>query len=261
VSELQLEIDGPVARLVINRPDKRNALSQQMWDQLADLALSVGDDPAVRILLIGSSAPGVFCAGADIDEYRRNAGDVEWGMASEARVSRALEAIRALAVPSVAVVDGACVGGGCAIAVACDFRMVSDRSFFAITPARLGLVYPHRDITTLVDLVGSVAAKRMLFTGSRFDTEWALRVGLVDESHPAEHLAAAQDRLIAELTSVSPGSVRAMKEMVALVQAGVREPDERTRELAGAALRSADHREGVAAFLEKRTPHFTPAPR
>jgi enoyl-CoA hydratase/carnithine racemase len=261
VSELQLEIDGPVARLVISRPDKRNALSQRMWDQLADLVLTVGDDPTVRVLAISSSAAGVFCAGADIDEYRRHAGDVDWGLASEKRVSRALEAIGALGVPTVAVIDGACVGGGCAIAVACDFRMASDRSFFAITPARLGLVYPHSDITTLVDLVGGVAAKRMLFTGARFDAEWARGVGLVDELHPVDELPPALDRLVSALTSVSPGAVRSMKEMVGLVQAGVRAPTERTRQLAGEALRSADHREGVTAFLEKRPPQFTPGPR
>jgi enoyl-CoA hydratase/carnithine racemase len=257
MDELRLDLDGAVATITIRRPDKRNALTQQMWDELAVLATRVADSPAAHVLVVRSDVPGIFSAGADIGEYRRFAGDVAWGMASQARVGRALEGLRVLRIPTIAVIDGGCVGGGSSIALACDFRIASTSAFFAITPARLGLVFPHEDVTALVDLVGAAAAKRILFTGSRFEAEWALRSGFVDELHPSAELAAALDRWVDELTAVAPGSLRAMKEIIGLVRQGVRATTERSRNLVEEALASPDHREGVTAFLERRPARFT----
>ena len=257
MDELNLAITGGVATVSIDRPDKRNALTQQMWDELTELVRSAAADPSLRALVVRSAEPGVFSAGADINEYRRFAGDAAWGMASQARVAGALGAIRALPVPAVAVIDGACVGGGSGIALACDLRVASERSVFAITPAKLGLVFPHEDIAALVDLVGAATAKRILFTGFRFDARWARDRGFVDEVHPVEELDAAVDGLLAELTQVAPSSVRAMKRIVGLVQQGVRTMTPETERLVEAALRGADHREGVSAFLERRAAVFT----
>jgi len=254
--ELRLAIADGVATVWIDQPAKRNALTQKMWDELTVLMLAAGADPAVRALLVRSATPGVFSSGADIGEYREFAGDVDWGMASQGRVSRALGAIRTLSVPSIAVIDGPCVGGGSGIALACDLRIVSERSTFAITPAKLGLVFPHEDTAALVDLVGTAAAKRILLTGFRFDAQWALVRGFVDEVHPADELDAAVAALLAEIAAAAPTSVRAMKRVVELVQQGVRGATPETDELVESALRGADHREGVTAFLERRAAVF-----
>jgi enoyl-CoA hydratase/carnithine racemase len=260
MNELRLTVDDSVATIAIDRPDKRNALTQQMWDELATLVIRAGQDPSARVLQVRSAAPGVFSAGADIGEYRRFAGDVEWGLASQRRVGRALAAIRESPLPSIAVIDGACVGGGSGIALACDFRLVSSAAFFAITPARLGMVFPHEEIAHLIDLTGVAAAKRILLTGTRFDAQWALRTGFVDEVHAPADLDSAVQRLVGELTAVAPGSVRSMKRMIALAAAGVREPTEEIHRLTAEALAGPDHQEGVTAFLEGRTPVFTRSP-
>lgn len=257
MDELRLDMSASVATITIHRPEKRNALTQVMWDELTRLVRGAAAEPGARLVVVRSDVPGVFSAGADIGEYRSAAGDVEWGIASQARVGRALGALRSLSIPSIALIDGACVGGGSAIALSCDFRVASEDSFFAITPARLGLVFPHEDTAALVDLVGGSAAKRMLLTGSRVTADWALRTGLVDEVHPADSLDAALAAWTAELTATAPGSVQAMKRVVELVQQGVRTATPESRSLVECALRSADHREGVTAFLEQRPAHFT----
>lgn len=254
--ELRLTIVDGVATVWIDRRAKRNALTQQMWDQLTGLVHAASDNLAVRALLIRSAVPGVFSSGADINEYRDFAGDVDWGMSSQVRVGRALGAIRAVPVPAIAVIDGPCIGGGSGIALACDLRVASERSTFAITPAKLGLVFPHEDTTALVDLVGAATAKRILLTGFRFNAQWALARGFVDEVHPADQLDVAVDALMAEFMAMAPTSVRAMKRVVDLVQQGVRGATPETDELVERALRGADHREGVTAFLERRTAVF-----
>lgn len=256
MQELTLRTDAGVATVSIDRPDKRNALTQSMWDELTELMHAAAADPTLRTLVVRSATPGMFSSGADIGEYRSFAGDVEWGLASQARVARALGAIRALPVPTIAVIDGPCVGGGSGIALACDLRLASERATFAITPAKLGLVFPHEDTAALVELVGASTAKRILLTGFRFDAQWALARRFVDELHPVAELDAAVDALLAEFAAVAPTSVRAMKHIIGLVQQGVAAATPETDQLVEAALRGPDHREGVTAFLERRAAVF-----
>lgn len=257
MDELALTTDGPVATITIDRPAARNAITQEMWDELPRLAGRIVDADRARVVVIRSGTPGIFSAGADIREYRAHAGDVEWGIASQQRVSRAFAAIRRLPIPTVAVVDGACVGGGSGLAVACDLRIASERAFFAITPAKLGLVFSHHDTTLLVDLVGASAAKLLLFTGQSVDARRALAMGLVNAVHPVDDLDAGVAQVVGGISAVAPHSTRAMKQIIDLVEQGVREPTPHTEGLVEAALRSADHREGVSAFLERRPAVFT----
>ncbi len=179
---LRLERDDHVVSLILNRAERANAFTEEMWDGLPALVEQAGAMAAdgARVLVVRSAAERAFSAGADLEEYRAHADDAEWGLGNHDRVTRALDAVRDSALPTVAVIAGACVGGGAGLAVACDLRVCSDDSVFAITPARLGLVYPYADTLALVQLVGPSAARRMLLTGARFDAAWALRVGLVD---------------------------------------------------------------------------------
>jgi len=260
MQNLALETDGAVAALVVDRANKHNAFTQEMWHELPQILAKIHRLDDVRVLLIRSATPGIFCAGADVNEYREHAGDAKWGIQSQDRVARALASIRAIPVPTVAVIDGPCVGGGAGIALACDFRLSTERSAFAITPAKLGLVFPFEDIAALIALVGAADAKQMLFTGRRFDPHWALRTGFVNELHPSESIDAAAAELAAELASVAPGSVRGMKQMIAAVQAGHRESTPATDRIVAEALVGDDHLEGVTAFLERRPAHFRGRP-
>ena len=253
---IRLERTGQTVALVIDRAERRNALTQDMWEQVPVLLAPLADDPTIQLLVIRSATPGVFSAGADVVEYRDNAGDAVWGRQSQHRVESALQAIRDVSCPTLAVIDGACIGGGGGIALACDCRISSTRAIFGFPPAKLGLVFPIEDTVQLVRLIGPSAAKRMLFTGETFSAEWAQSAGFVDEMCDVEELESVVDRWITALTSTAPGSVRSMKRIIALVQDGLVGGNDETSEMIDAALRGAEHLEGVTAFLERRPANF-----
>lgn len=253
---LRVEREGPIARILIDRPDRRNALNQKMWNSLPPMIDRIVDEPGVKVLTIGSTTPGVFSAGADITEYRDHADDLDWSAASQKVVAHALSALACAEVPTVAAIDGPCFGGGAGIAVACDFRIATQRSTFAITPAKLGMVYPHTATVALVDLVGARHAKRMLFTGETMDAAEAEHIGLLDRVVPDDALVDALGSFIEPLLSASGMSARSMKRTIRLIEDGDRESSPRADSVVMEALRSADYREGVTAFLERRAPHF-----
>ncbi len=248
---LRLEIHGRVAHLVIDRPAKRNAFNQTMWDALPAFVAQAMADDAVRVLVLRSAPPGMFCAGADIAELSANATDPDWLLANQTAINRAQHDLTRAAKPTIALIDGDCVGGGCGLALACDFRVASARSRFGITPAKLGLVYPLHDTKLLVDLVGPAQAKRILFTGTLFDAAYAQRIGLIDEIADDAHV------LIDMLTAASGHSQRECKAMVRRILDGQVSDDDDTRGMFAGAFTGRDFREGVDAFLNKRKPDFS----
>lgn len=248
---LRLEILDRVAHLVIDRPAKRNAFDQAMWDALPALVAQAMAGDAVRVLVLRSAEPGVFCAGADIAELSANAADPDWLRANQAAINRAQYELTRAAKPTIALIDGDCVGGGCGVALACDFRLASARSRFGITPAKLGLVYPLHDTKLLVDLVGPANAKRMLFTGVLIDAATAHRIGLIDE------IADSAEALIATIVAASGHSQREGKVMIRRILNGQVGDDDETRSMFAAAFTGPDFREGVDAFFGKRKPDFS----
>lgn len=255
--EILIETQGGAVHLILNRAQKANALTQHMWDAIPELVSYAARLPGARALVLRSAADSVFSAGADVAEYRTNAGSVDWGLANHERVTRATDAIADCPLATVARIAGPCAGGAVGLVAACDFRICSDESLFTVPPARLGLVFPQSDTARLVDLIGASATKRLLLTAARMDARWALRVGLVDQSVHLEDLDAAVDQVIAQISAGAPVSIRAMKKTVALALAGVRTETAQTRELLVGALQHPDHAEGTAAFLERRSPRFS----
>ena len=247
---LRLETHGRVAHLVIDRADKRNALNQAMWEALPGLIAQAMADPAVRVLVLRSAEPGIFCAGADIGELAANAADPAWRAANQAAINRAQWELTRAAKPVIALIDGDCVGGGCGLTLACDLRMASARSRFGITPAKLGLVYPLHDTKLLVDIVGPANAKRMLFTGALLDAQEAYRIGLIDL------IGDDASGLIDAIVATSSHSHRHIKAMIRRILDGQSEDDDASRALFADAFEGADFKEGVDAFLTKRKAVF-----
>ena len=254
MEHLRLEHGGPVGRLLINRAAKRNAFDQAMWENLPRLVDEAMAKPALRVLLVQSATPGVFCAGADIGEFSARAPEAEWRAANQAAIRRTQVTLARAPKPVIAVVDGDCVGGGCGVALACDIRVASPRSRFGITPAKLGLVYPLHDTKLLVDVVGPAQAKRMLFSGGLLDAAEAHRIGLVDilEADPN----AAAEALAAQIASASPYSAQASKAIIRRILDGATDDDASSSAEFDAAFVGDDFREGVSAFLGKRRPIF-----
>ena len=256
---LTLVQKGPLVRLVLDRTDKANALTQAMWDAIPDLVARAESLPGARVLALESATQKVFCAGADVAEYRANAGSAEWGMANHIRVTAATDALHQCQLLTVAVVAGPCAGGGVGLASACDLRIADATAVFSVPPTRLGLVYPQADTARLVDLVGASATKWLLLTAAKVDAQWALAHGLADEVVAPAGLPAALDTLVSRVVAGAPVSVRAMKRTLEMALEGQRQENDETRALLGEALTHPDHHEGTAAFLERRRPDFGPA--
>lgn len=253
---VRLERHGQAVHLVIDRIDKANAFTQGMWDAVPELVAEAEATPGARVLVVRSATPAVFCAGADLAEYRANAADPSWGLANHVRVSAATAALHGCRLASLAVVAGACAGGGVGLVVSCDLRLATEDAVFAVPPARLGLVYPQADTARIVDLVGPSAAKLLLLTARWVDASWALRTGLVDEVVPIEGLTDATAGLVASLAAGAPVSIRGIKRTIDRAMSGVRDEDDVSRALLHEALSHPDHLEGVTAFLERRPPLF-----
>lgn len=251
---LRLEIDGPIARLLIDRAAKRNALDQPMWEALPGLVEAAMAAPAVRVLVVTSAQPGLFCAGADIAEFAAMSRDPDWRRRNQAAIRSTQVTLARAAKPVIAAIDGDCIGGGCGIALACDMRLASPRARFGITPAKLGLVYPLHDTKLLVDAVGPAQAKRILFTAALLDAAEAQRIGLADIV--ADDLEAAVAALAASIVAVSPHSQQASKAIVRRILDGAADDDMASSGQFDAAFDGADFQEGVAAFLAKRKPAF-----
>jgi enoyl-CoA hydratase/carnithine racemase len=247
---LTLTINGPIATLAIDRAAKRNAFNQAMWDALPDLLAKAMADPAVRLMMLASAADGVFCAGADIGELLANKDDAAWRTANQAAINRAQYELARAAKPTIAFIDGDCVGGGCGLALACDIRVATPRARLGITPAKLGLVYPLHDTKLLTDLVGPGQAKRMLFTGALLDAAEALRIGLVDL------IADSAEDLAATIAAASPHSCRHIKDFVRRILDGQTDDDAETLAVFAAAFTGPDFLEGTTAFVQKRKPEF-----
>jgi enoyl-CoA hydratase/carnithine racemase len=247
---LHLEADGPVARLLIDRPDKRNAFNQAMWVRLPELLDEAEALPDVRLLLLQSATPGLFCAGADIAELMANKDDAAWRAANQAAINRTQHRLARFPLPTIAFVDGDAVGGGCGLAIACDIRVATPRARLGITPAKLGLVYPLHDVKLLTDLVGPGQARRMLYSGALLDAAEAHRIGLVDV------VADSPAPLVDAIAANSTHSTRAIKGFVRRVLDGQTADDDATRATFAAAFDGADFHEGASAFLARRKPEF-----
>ncbi|WP_439595989.1 enoyl-CoA hydratase/isomerase family protein [Falsiroseomonas sp.] len=253
---LHLLRHGAVATLLIDNPARRNAMGRAMWAALPGLLAQAVADPAIAVLaLTGQGAH--FCGGADIAEFEESYATAEAASASNALIHDAVQALADCPKPVLACIRGACVGGGVAMALACDLRLAAEDARFAVTPVKLGLIYSQADTQRLMRAVGAGRAKEMLFAARMVEAAEAARIGLVERLFPVEDFAAASEAYLASLAASSRPALRAVKRMVAAIEAGAPPASPELHKLFEAQFHGADFAEGSAAFLGKRAARFT----
>lgn len=253
---VDLGFTGPVATLQLSRPEARNALSVELCDAIVSGLARVEVAKDARVLLVTGAGP-VFCSGADFASVG-GPGGVEFLPAFE----RMLEALGRHRLPTIAVIQGAALGGGLQLAVACDFRIAAEDAKLAIPSSRLGVVVNLENVERLVNLVGAARAKEVLMTGRVFTGIEAVEAGLANDVASAEGLAGAADAYAAEIALLAPLSVQAAKKSIHAVldRRAVRAHDPQAAleidALVAEAYSSRDLEEGIRAQREKRAPDF-----
>jgi methylglutaconyl-CoA hydratase len=243
MSALRIEQDGPVRRVVLARPERRNAFDAALIAELTEAFEDVGDAHAV---LLAGDGPS-FCAGADV-EWQRSSIDLSYdeNVEDAMRLYRMLEAVDGCPAPVVARVQGYALGGGSGLVACADIVVAGDDAVFGFSEVRLGII-PAVISPFVLRRIGSGPARRLFLTGERFDAATALRIGLVHEV--AADLDQAVERVVDDLLAAGPESVRAAKRLVRERPDGID-----TARIAADRRTSDEGQEGLRAFLEKRAP-------
>ena len=253
-----LERDPPLATITLNRPQQRNAISYQMWGELAQLLRELDDDGNCRAVVITDAGTKAFSAGADIKDFEQYRADSTMGRRYNSAVDGLLRALTEMETPTISMIRGYAAGGGCELAVATDLRIASEDSKMGIPVARLGISIGHLEMQGLVNLVGKGNALYILYSGRLVDAQEALGMGLVNQVVAPEDLAPTTYQLAREIAALAPLSHAINKRTLNQVLANPR-LDQLTRDEADLPLTqfdTRDYQEGYRAFLEKRRPEF-----
>ena len=247
---------GGTVTVVLDRPERHNAINLVMWQALARLMPALAADDTVDNVVFRGPKGGPFSAGADISEFQALRSTPEDAERYSQAVLAGEWAIAACPKPTVALVEGFAIGGGSQLALACDLRLCEPASRFGITPAKLGIVYGLASTARLVDQIGRAWASWVLFTGDLLDADTALRIGLVHEVVPGEQLEARVAAVTATPSSRARVSLLGAKRLLDRISAGELTEDDEVRAIYASSLSSPEYAEGVAAFLAKRPPDF-----
>ena len=248
--------DG-LARITLARPEKRNAMTLQMWDEIADAAEMAGADLDVHTVIVQGEGP-VFCAGLDLGAVGELASLRGTKLRSFIKTAqRPYLLLARLGKPTIAAVQGHAVGAGFQLALACDLRVVANDVKFGMLEARYGLIPDLGGIHHLARLVGPAQAKELVWTTRLVEAEEAERIGLVNRVVAPDQLATTAEQLAAETMAFSPTAARLVKQLVSRAhETDIELEFEREADAQTQALDSEDHQESVAAFFEKRAPRF-----
>jgi enoyl-CoA hydratase/carnithine racemase len=248
--------DG-VGVITFNNPEKRNAMSLDMWEGLGHALTELRDDPEVRVVVLVGAGDKAFVSGADISQFEKT----RHNAAASEEYSKKSEAQRALLAtypkPTIACIRGFCLGGGMQVAMMSDIRIAAEDSRFGIPAAKLGIAYGYDGLKHLVSLVGPSWARLIMYTGMRVESAEALRIGLVDRVVPDAELWNATMEIARTISGNAPLAIQAAKITIAQV---LKDPDQRDmaaiKAVGTACMDSEDFKEGRRAFMEKRKPQF-----
>jgi enoyl-CoA hydratase/carnithine racemase len=253
----RFEIDASAATLTFNRPDARNAMTWAMYDALVDACDAVDADEAVRVFVLRGAGGQAFVSGTDISQFATLT-TRDKVLAYERRLDRVFDRLERVKKPTIARVEGAATGGGCVIALACDFRLCTPEARFGVPIARtLGNCLSAANCARLVDVIGPARARELLLTGRLVGAAEAEGLGLATRIVAADAMDAEIRALSDLLAANAPLTIRAGKETVRRIQEARRSHTPSADDLVAACYLSDDFREGVAAFLAKRAPRFT----
>jgi enoyl-CoA hydratase/carnithine racemase len=246
-----------VGVVTFNNPEKRNAMSLEMWEGLGQALTELRDDPEVRVVVLVGAGDKAFVSGADISQFEKT----RHNAAASEEYSKKSEAQRALLgsypKPTIACIRGFCLGGGMQVAMLTDIRIAAEDSQFGIPAAKLGIAYGYDGLRNLVSLVGPSWARLIMYTGMRIDSKEALRIGLVDRVLTNGELWNATMEIARTISGNAPLAIKAAKLTIAQV---LKDPVDRdmaaVKQIGIACMDSEDFREGRRAFMEKRKPQF-----
>lgn len=250
------QINEQIGVLVINNPAKRNALNAAMWADLPRVLKQAESTAGLRVLIVRGEGPH-FASGADISKFSELYKTPETSEIFSRDISAGFEALAQFPLPTIAMIRGACVGGGCGLALCCDIRFADDTSKFAITPAKLGLIYPYGDLQRLIEAVGIPNAKDILFSARLVKPDHAREMGLINQLCKPDDL---NDKVMAyaqAISQLSPQSLNITKQMFAAYQSGQFGENAQTTDWFLDGFISNDFKEGYSAFLQKRIPDFS----
>lgn len=253
--------EGGVVTLTLNRPERRNALSPELLYRLAEVFDLLQNDPEVRVVVVRGAGEEAFSAGYEIGRIGESpSGPESTPGESPSPFEHAMQRVAACPHPTIAMVSGYAVGGGCELAVTCDLRIAAENARLGITPAKLGIVYSPRGLHKFVHLIGPSRTRLLFYTGRIIDAASALQMGLVDQVVPIAQLSEVTYRLAGEIASNAPLSLRGTNLAVRYLTSYRGLPAQEEQEMAELrrrAQKSEDLREGQRAFAERRKPSFT----
>lgn len=250
-TSLSIRVDGSIGEMILNNPQKRNALPQSGWQEIPFALAKLVGKGARTIIVRGENTD--FCAGADISEFDTVRKNAQTARVYEASNVAAFDALRTCPVPTVAMIRGYCLGGGFGLAAACDLRIAMPDARFAVPAARLGLGYPVDAIADIVEAVGTQNAKRLLFTGRIFSSDEMFAMGFLMEIVHPEKIADQTREIAARICDLAPLTHRATKAAILALRTG---EWQEARKLSDATFVSTDYVEGRDAFREKRRAVF-----
>jgi enoyl-CoA hydratase/carnithine racemase len=254
-SQIRAEIDGPIGYLILDRPERKNALSFDMWKAVTRLIGELSADPAVRVIVLRGAGDLPFCSGADISEFETVRASSEGARNYEEANVVAFDAIATCPKPTIAMIRSFCMGGGVGLAAACDLRVASMSAEFAIPPGKLGLAYPPSAIRYIVASIGSSNAKDLLYTARRVKADEAEKLGFINRLVAEDALESEVKALAKTIAENAPLSLKAGK-LAINYASGYSNDVKAVKDAADRCFDSTDYREGRSAFLEKRKAQF-----
>ncbi len=249
--------EGAIGWMIFNQPDKRNAISFDMWEAIPRILDDFVQDSAIRVVVLAGAGEQAFISGADISQFGEKRSSREAVALYNATADSATEQLATAAKPTIAMIRGACVGGGVGVAASCDLRIAAEDARFGVPAAKLGLGYRYVGVKRLVDLVGPSFAKEIFFTGRLFTASEALAMGLINRGVPVAELETTVRNLAKGIAENAPLTVASIKLSVGEVMKPEAERDlDRVQASVDACFASEDYVEGRTAFVEKRKPVF-----
>lgn len=254
--KIRIERDGPTAHVVIDYPERRNALNLSMWAGIEQAMTGFSDDENVRAVIIRGEGAH-FAAGADMSEFATHWETEAKAHAAADQLARATAAIETCPKPVIAAIEGSCMGAGLSIATAADIRVVASGAKFALPPAKIGASYPYSDLRRLVDLVGQSPARDLMLSARVLNAPEADRVGLASRLVEDGQALTIAIQIADDIAALSPWALSAAKTMLNTIASGASVEPQAMRDLQVSGFAGAEFKEGYTAFLEKRKPDFS----